>query len=398
MDNLKWIELDSLLNTSSKSVNGIWLRDKNIMSVGIRQDGRKRKYLGIRPDDNQTGSEQFEISIERIQYDGIDIPVDVAKHVPIDAVTADLGNVIIRATRQGARQMVKVPSPIKHFKIIFTVHHKGLDYKKMADLDEEWFYSKKTRQFRLRLRKPLLIDAETYEPLEDVQHLITHSIIDNHDGTITYIKESTKDFNPDLLPEAYLIDLDPIYSSTNDGYIYHYNSTWSTVHDAAKGFTFNNGGTMANDATQCLYETNYKIKRSFFYYDTSGVTGTITAVVNYICGYTNGQSRVCAMEGTQSDPFVTADFDSFTGNEYGHTASWSTSGYNQITFDAQGIADINTSGTTKICCREYTHDYLNSAPSTIYENGCYYSNNSGTNYDPYLSITTLSFKPKIIIF
>ena len=387
MDKLKWIELNSLLDTSSKSVNGIWLRDKNIMSLGVRKDGQKNKYLGIRPDDNQTGSEQFEITIERIQYDGIDIPVDVAKHIQVDAVTADLGNVIIRATRQGARQMVKVPSQIKHFKIIFTVHHKGLDYKKMADLDEEWFYSKKTGQFRLRLRKPLLIDADTYEPLEGVQHLITHTVINNHDGTLTYIKESTKDFSAGLLPQSYLIDLDPIYSDTTDGYVQYVYGAWAGCHNATTGSSSNTSSSYLNNAMMTKHPFSYEISRSFFYYNTSGITGIITEASNYLYGYTNANSSVSAQKGTQADALTTADYDSFTGNEYGHV-SWGINQYKQIAFNAQGLADIVKDGTSKICCREYEHDYLYATPdSSTYNNGCYFSDNTGTTKDPYLSLT-----------
>jgi hypothetical protein len=396
MDNLKPIELNSLLDTSSKSVNGIWLRDKNVMSVGVRQDGLKNKYLGIRPDDNQIGSEQFEITIEQIQFDGVDVPVDVAKHTPIDAVTADLGNVIIQATRQGARQMVKVPSPIKHFKIIFTVHHKGLDYKKMADLDEEWFYSKKTGQFRLRLRKPLLIDADTYEPLEGVQNLITHTVTNNGDGTLTYIKESTKDFSPDLLPESYLIDLDPIYSSTADGYVSLEGANWS-IRDASTGDTSMNYSSYHAQAMAASSAAGIcVIYRSFFYYDTSGVAGTILSVSNYIYGYSNANTSVSAQKGTQGSSINTGTYNDFSGSEYGHVA-WSTSGYNQITFNAQGIADIVTNGTTKICLREFTYDYSNSTPSTRRRDGCYYSDNTGTSKDPYLSITVQTIViPKFI--
>jgi hypothetical protein len=401
-DNLKFIELDSLKDTSSKSVNGIWLRDKNIMSVGVRQDGRKQKYLGIRPDDNQTGSEQFEFSIERIEFDGVEIPVDVAGHIPIDPVTADLGNVLVRATRQGARQMVSVPAPVKHFRIIFTINFKGLDYKRKDDIDEEWFYSQKTGEFRLRLGKPLFIYAETYEPLPNVQHLIKHTVRDNHDGTLTYIKESTKYFSADLLPQSYLIDANTVYSSTADGYVENTNGTWSVCRSAASGNSLNAYGTTSGFFTFVSYGQTYYIDRSFFYFNTSSLSGSVTAVTGYWCSgvYSSSGIDVAAQKGTQADTLTTADFDSFSGSYYG-TKTWpsdNTVAYQAIVFNAQGRADINQSGTTKICLRDYSYDYGNIEPFLGFQAYGYFSDYTGTSRDPYLSITVSLFKPKIIIF
>ena len=60
--------------------------------------------------------------------------------------------------------------------------------------------------------------------------------------------------------------------------------------------------------------------------------------------------------------------------------------WNEINFNQQGIDDINKTGTTKICCREYDHDYLNVSPGT----GRYRATGLlGATYAsrPYLTIT-----------
>ena len=121
------------------------------------------------------------------------------------------------------------------------------------------------------------------------------------------------------------------------------------------------------------------------------MSGTVTAVTENIYGVTNGDSTVSTQKGTQGAALSKDDYDSFTGSEYGHTANWSTSGYNTLTYNAQGISDVNGlvgSGEHKSCLREYTHDYLNSSSGTNnYRNGGYYSDDTSGTKDPYLYVT-----------
>jgi hypothetical protein len=147
-----------------------------------------------------------------------------------------------------------------------------------------------------------------------------------------------------------------------------------------------------------LVTTTYYIVRSFYFFDVSGLSGTATAVSLNIRGITNAESDVSAQLGTQADPLTTADYDSFTGSSYGNT-SWST-GWNSITYNATGISDVNGqigSGTHKVCCREYTHDYSDSTPTGQNRNGCYFADSGGTDNDPYLDITLITASQMIII-
>ena len=55
------IDITNLQTITKDSVGEIKLREKNIASVGLRTDGNKTKYLGIRPDETQEdGTEQLE--------------------------------------------------------------------------------------------------------------------------------------------------------------------------------------------------------------------------------------------------------------------------------------------------------------------------------------------------
>jgi len=123
---LRPIILEEVAQTES-TVGRILLRDKNIVSAGIRTDGTPTKYLGLRPDENQKlGTEQLEFSIEGIEFDGQDVPVDLTKNTQVNPCTIDLGNCVVQNSRVSTRQMVKVDRPIEDFKVSYKIHLKGL--------------------------------------------------------------------------------------------------------------------------------------------------------------------------------------------------------------------------------------------------------------------------------
>ncbi|RLF57461.1 MAG: hypothetical protein DRN25_06525, partial [Thermoplasmata archaeon] len=197
---------------------------------------------------------------------------------------------------------------------------------------------------------------------------------------------------------------DTFYANTNDGYIYKSGSSWSAVHDATSGDGVDDNDQYSHvgiSAYRSNIEGEYGIYRSHFRFDTSSIpdNAEITGASLHIYGYGYGESSVCAMRSTAwlENPFLTTnDFDAFTGSEYGHTSSWSTSGYNTITFNDQGKSDINKECYTRICCREYDHYYQNVAPSgknPYCRNGLYYADYTGTTRDPYLEVTYTSNSP-----
>jgi len=196
------------------------------------------------------------------------------------------------------------------------------------------------------------------------------------------------------------------YSTTADGVTSNqFNTDFATTRNAATGTGYLATGTSSGTAIACYSTTGTSrlMRRSYFYFDTSSIsTNTISAAVFSLYGVVNNGSSVSVQKGTQAATLAAADYDSFTGNSYGNTTGWSTTGYNDITLDATGLSDINKTGETKYCAREYTYDYLNSDPGdAMHANGCYYANQSGTTNDPKLVVTHAAaggatFKPKII--
>lgn len=196
------------------------------------------------------------------------------------------------------------------------------------------------------------------------------------------------------------------YSTTADSIVNHlYTTDFATTRNAATGTSTGITLTGSTGAIACYSATGAtrRLSRSFFYFDTSSIADTneISAAVFSLYGVTNYDSTVSVQQGTQAATITTADYDSFAGSLYG-TVAWAVSTYNDISLNAQGLADINKLGETKYCAREYTYDYLNSDPGDAkHANGCYFANQSGTANDPKLVVTHAAgggatWTPKII--
>ena len=190
-----------------------------------------------------------------------------------------------------------------------------------------------------------------------------------------------------------------IVSSTADGYIYKIGSSfssWAWVH--APGTASSTYPTLENygwalDVTSvsCSGGYCYRIRRGFFYFDLSGLSGPVNSCSLVLRGDTNEDATIVVQQGTQASPFTTADWGSHTGNSFGST-TWDASGFNTIAFNSTGIAYIqtivNASGIALLCCREYDHDYLDVAPSEgeSIASGCYFAES-----------TTAAYRPKLLI-
>ena len=70
-------EIDLTFNDATSKIGDISLMRKNVFSVGIRKDKDPSKYIGIRPDNNQNGDQQIELSVENVKIDGSSIDLDL---------------------------------------------------------------------------------------------------------------------------------------------------------------------------------------------------------------------------------------------------------------------------------------------------------------------------------
>ena len=147
---------------------------------------------------------------------------------------------------------------------------------------------------------------------------------------------------------------------------------------------------------------NYYCSRTFFEFDLSGESGTVSSA--YFKVYVDNQGTAATNESTIYVVNATALADGHAdyGNVFssgttigtllGSIESTTTDGYHNIAFNSAGISALNSavgSGTLTIGCMGY-YDYNNSAPSLGGNTARIkftFADYTGTSRDPYLDIT-----------
>ena len=201
-----------------------------------------------------------------------------------------------------------------------------------------------------------------------------------------------------------------VYAHTNDGYVGRFNqSSWSDARA-------NTAGThVSSTATRYVagvggYKTGargggsiYTIFRSFFFFDTSGISTDVDSATFKVFGYSQTSGDLIAVKSNSDiETLGTADFGSIVGwntttdgsgggdNESNVTkysaeiSTWSTSGYNDITLNAQALADMRDDDKVYICLINFDHDLKDIEFTGFNRNGLHYTNYTGTSRDPYI--------------
>jgi len=191
-----------------------------------------------------------------------------------------------------------------------------------------------------------------------------------------------------------------VYAS-NSGYVYRYRTeSFSTVRDNASGNAKSDSIASYSQAIRAFHTAGrgsdvYQIVRSYFYFDTSSITGTVSSATLKIYGISQSTADVIAIKSTAfggdgGTALALGDYSAidFSTAYSAELATWSTSGYNDITLNATATADIKNNDAFIVCIVEHDHDYANSAPASAhYSSGMYYDHNTGTSKDPYIDYT-----------
>ena len=209
-----------------------------------------------------------------------------------------------------------------------------------------------------------------------------------------------------------------LYGNTDDGRCsISAQSSWANARDHNGSGGLVNTSNAANSLFTLISKaatrgggSAYGIGRSFMYFDTSGITGTVATATIKIHGYSGNDGSIIAVKSTAfggdgGTALASTDLDNISGFSAGSsldgnatvyapqilTTNWSTTGYNDMTGTSDLKADMQNNDVVIICFMDYTNDYLNVAPTSnaALNIGARFteSGGSGTSQDPYIEYT-----------
>ena len=196
------------------------------------------------------------------------------------------------------------------------------------------------------------------------------------------------------MPTIYAATTDnKITSGPNTNYAFTRNAltgTLGTVTTTTEGFNVESMAFSGRGATQ------YRISRSFFHFDTSGITAAVSSATFKIHIYAvgGGESRIMLFASVAftggSNALVAEDFnDYYALTPYSGTSGVPVAGSMlEITLNSDALSDLQDNNDFKVAALNWKHDYSNSTPS--YPNN-YISTRmadySGTASDPQIEYT-----------
>lgn len=201
-------------------------------------------------------------------------------------------------------------------------------------------------------------------------------------------------------------------NTTFDAYFeYSYDGkTWAQMHDAASTTARDTGNEWrAVGFSLGTSDKWYRLERSEFTFDTTAVVYPSSAIFSFRgSSKSDGGSWLPTINVVASNPAVNnagtaTDFATFGTTPFSTKktyANYSTSGYNDFTLNAAGLAAIVAGGITKLGIREADYDIPNIEPAKGKGDyvGCYFrgyfADQTGTTYDPKLVVEYTATAPE----
>ena len=181
----------------------------------------------------------------------------------------------------------------------------------------------------------------------------------------------------------------------------------ASIRGASSGFASSNDSSHAL-AVGYVYDMarrSYSIYRSFFCFDTSDITSTISSATFGVRGSTNSSADTIivksdAFGGDCGTTLANGDYNNldFTTPYSSERTSWNTnSAYNDFTLNSDAINDIKNNNSFTLALIEHDYDYSNvDGRGYQVKNGLYYVDNSGVSSDPKLTYTLAGYDKDII--
>ena len=205
-----------------------------------------------------------------------------------------------------------------------------------------------------------------------------------------------------------------VYAHTNDGYVVRFNqSSWSDARANSAGTSANSTASSYTAGVSATRQAargggySFHIYRSFFFFDTSGISSNVSEATLKIYGRTFTTGDMIAVKSNSDiETLGTGDFGSIVGwntttdgsgggdNESNVTkysaeiSSWGA-GYQDIALNATALANMRDDDKVYICLLNTDYDLRDVEPTGYSDNRCglYYANYTGTSRDPYIDYT-----------
>ena len=207
-----------------------------------------------------------------------------------------------------------------------------------------------------------------------------------------------------------------IYSGTNDGQIRSVlNASFAGTRAGTTGSSTEYGlsqGIVGQVFFSGRGGGTFGILRSFFEFDTSGISVAPSAATLRLYGVNYNTADLIAVRSEQSATLANGDLDALygastaLGNSDGAGAgtlagisgltysaeitSWATHAYNNVAFNATALADMASLSLFKVAILQYDNDHLDITSVDAGGNaisGAYFTETSGTSSDPYIDYT-----------
>ena len=203
-----------------------------------------------------------------------------------------------------------------------------------------------------------------------------------------------------------------ISPNTNDGRCSVSKTSWVSAKNTTSQF-FNSTNRFLVDAIKSARNPargggyRFSISRSFFYFDTSGISVAPAAAQLNLKGYHADTTNAdfFAIKSTHSTTLSAGDFDAFPlssspgandGSGGGDMESlvtkysseittFNAGSFNLITLNSTALADMASLATFKFCLMESVHDMRDIEPSAQNANSCYYMDATSSGDRPYIT-------------
>jgi len=390
------------IKTEVKLYSGQYLNLQNKVTVGLRNDLNTYKYMGMRYNKDT----QLEFSLESVKYDDVEILQNRIFREIQDPVfnngyyeIREIGDITLihDIGDNGVKTWFKIDKKLEKFQILLKVHLKG--FKVLNDKINNEYIPDEFGRFNFGNDNETLYWINLPQGKDtngNVINGISHRLFE-HNGELYYLKELG---STELLNMEYpiYVDASTYYSMSSDGRVGLDAGDWNEWWSATAGDWAYSNESEFYTAICVLRGTPFiTVNRSFLAFNTSDIPvyGTIQSAVMNIYRIKFLNNYTCfLLRGTQNDTLSVSDFWAYISGAhiqfYGsliYQESWLNA-----TLDSTFINHINKGGISKFALLNPLDYNANAGstltyPTTNYVCGIRYSEYTGTDYDPYLSVT-----------